>query len=70
MQGIYYESNDGTSLKIGMVSKFDDYFDIIKKDLDVRGIRPHYYRYWGDEKEMTVDYGSWSTLIKVRKEEP
>lgn len=70
MQGIYYESNDGTSRKIGMVSKFDDYWDIVKKDFAVRGITPYYYRYWGDEDEMTVDFGSWSTFIKVRKEEP
>lgn len=53
-----------------MVSKFDDYWDIVKKDFAVRGLTPYYYRYWGDEDEMTVDFGSWSTFIKVRKEEP
>ena len=54
---------------VGRYSTEQDSHTAIVKELDSRGIKPYYYRWWGDESEMTCDFGSHSEFYKVYKEE-
>lgn len=69
MQGIYLQS-DGVDIEnIGLSSDLDGCYKVMSGYLDRKNIKSPYFRQWGDEKQQTIDFGSWSEFIVFRKEE-
>lgn len=54
---------------VGYYSTEQDARTAMVKELHSKGIKPYYYRSWGDENETTIDFGSHSEFYKIYKEE-
>ena len=69
MYRLEFENEDGQRIIICKSATEQDARAAMVKELHLRGIKPYYYRSWGDEKEITIDYGSHSCFYHIIRED-
>lgn len=68
MYRVEFQGANGTEI-IGTANDREGANRLMIAHLNTKGIKPYYFRSWGDENKVHVDYGSWSEFYLFIKED-
>lgn len=68
MYRVEFQGTNETEI-IGTANTIEGANRLMIAHLKTKGIKPDYFRSWGDENKVHVDYGSWSEFYLFIKED-